>query len=189
MACGWKFCLGLTEISSMRILVLFKFRALGESRISFFGCLQRRKFFYLTSVLLNAKIVKPALNGKRSGLICWVTNVLSTMLLNESYMHKQWSGEIWWKIVENGENEISVQTKIKVSIVCHSNHRYCPQRLLLVISQFPECKWWAVSDCERICLSQCLGKAGKEKKASFLTRLSHSLGPWRSLNWWNDWER
>ena len=61
-------------------------------------------------------------------------------------------------------------------MICHSDNKYRLQRLLLVICQFSESERLGISDCERICLCPCIGKAGKDKKASVLTRLPQLLG-------------
>ena len=64
---------------------------------------------------------------------------------------------------------------------------------------FRGCYWWhanflSLSEEESAIVSAFVsvhasGKQGKINKASVLTKLPHSLGPWRSLNWWNGWER
>ena len=68
-------------------------------------------------------------------------------------------------------------------MVCHSDHKFRLQRLLLVMCQFSESERWGISDCERIYLCPCFKESEKDQEVSVLTRLPHSLGPLRSLNW------
>ena len=48
-------------------------------------------------------------------------------------------------------------------MVCHSDHKYRLQPLLLVICQFSESERWEISDCERIYL--CFDEAGKDQES------------------------
>ena len=49
-------------------------------------------------------------------------------------------------------------------MVCHSDHKYRLQRLLLVICQFSESERRGISDCERIFLRPCFEKTGRDLK-------------------------
>ena len=48
---------------------------------------------------------------------------------------------------------------------CHSDHKYCFQRLLLLICQFSESERWGLSDFERIYLCPCFKEAGENQES------------------------
>ena len=61
-------------------------------------------------------------------------------------------------------------------MVCHSNHKCCLQRLLLVICQFSESERWGTSDCEHIYLFSYLRKAGKDQESISLHETPSLIG-------------
>ena len=62
-------------------------------------------------------------------------------------------------------------------MVCHSDHKYCLQRLLLVICQFYESERRGINDCERIFLCPCFEKAGKDLKSISPHETPSLIGP------------
>ena len=62
-------------------------------------------------------------------------------------------------------------------MVCHSDHKYCLQRLLLVICQFSESERRGISDCERIFLRPCFEKTGRDLKWVSPHKTPSLIGP------------
>ena len=48
-------------------------------------------------------------------------------------------------------------------MVCHSDHKFRLQRLLLVMCQFSEYERWGISDCEWIYLCPCFKESEKDQ--------------------------
>ena len=62
-------------------------------------------------------------------------------------------------------------------MVCHSDHKYRLQRLLLVICQFSESERRGISDCERIFLRPCFEKTGRDLKCVSPHKTPSLIGP------------
>ena len=62
-------------------------------------------------------------------------------------------------------------------MVCHSDHKYRLQRLLLVICQRPELERWGISDCECIYLCPCFEEPEKDQENVSPHESPSLLGP------------
>ena len=62
-------------------------------------------------------------------------------------------------------------------MVCHSDHKYCLQRLLLVTCQFSESERWGISDCECIYLCPCFEEPGKDEESVSPHKTPSLVGP------------
>ena len=62
-------------------------------------------------------------------------------------------------------------------MVCHSDHMFRLQRLLLVMCQFSESELWGISDCEQIYLCQCFKKSEMDQGSVSLHEAPSLIGP------------
>ena len=62
-------------------------------------------------------------------------------------------------------------------MVCHSDHKFRLQRLLLVMCQFSEYERWGISDCEWIYLCPCFKESEKDQGSVSPHETPSIIGP------------
>ena len=66
-------------------------------------------------------------------------------------------------------------------IVCYSDYKYLPHRLLIATHQFSEAQS-PISDCERCYFCPCFGKSDRDQNSASLHKSPSVIGPRCSLN-------